>query len=124
VAESRLRLGAGSELARLEAELEGVQARAAMAALAERQNLRKEFLERGTAIEELLRRQQQAELRQEVLVAQRALAVARERLAVLEQRRARGAVEELEVLRARVEVRERELELQKLGARLRGGGGG
>jgi hypothetical protein len=120
-AERRLRLGAGSELARLQAEVEAVRAKAAMAVLVERQRLRQEFLERGTAIEELLRRQQDAELRQGVLVAQRALEAAREQLALVERRRAAGAAAELEVLKAQVEVRELELELQRLGARLRGG---
>ena len=120
-AERRLRVGAGSDLARLEAGLEVGRARAAMAALAEVRNLRAEFLERGTAIEELLRRRQVAELRQDVLLAQQAVSVARERLLLLERRRAVGAAQELEVLRARVLLREREMELQLLGRRLRGG---
>ena len=119
--ERRVRVGAADPLARLEAEGDVARARASLAALAERQNLRREFLEKGTPIDELVRRQQRAELRSEAMVAQQALAIARERLSLLEKSRAAGAAGELDVLRARVAVGEREIELQRLMSRLRGG---
>ena len=82
--------------------------------LAERLALRKEFLENGTSVEQLSRRLDDAQLRQDIVVAQQSLVLAQTRLSALEKRRAVGAAGELETLRAQLEMRERQLEIQKL----------
>jgi hypothetical protein len=118
-ASRRERLGIVGPLVPLEAELAVTQARAHLASLAERGKLRREFLEAGTPVEELLRRQEQADLRVEAMVAQQRVTLARERLSTLERGHAVGTVTQLEVLRAMVTLREQELELQVLARRIR-----
>jgi hypothetical protein len=115
----RVRVGAATELESLEPDLSLARARRDFAVLAERLALRKEFLERGTPIDQLTRRLEQAELRQDVVVAQRSLEVARTRAAALAKRKAVGAVGELELMKAQVELKEREIELDQLWRRLR-----
>ncbi|MDB4917184.1 MAG: hypothetical protein JWM95_4828 [Gemmatimonadetes bacterium] len=110
----RVRAGVLGETANQEAELALARATRDLAVLAERLTLRKEYLEKGTPVEQLMRRLEQAELRQDVAVTQRALELARDRAATLEKRRAVGAGEQLEVLKAQVERKEREIELQQL----------
>lgn len=110
----RVRAGAASSVANLEAELALARARRDLIVLAERLTLRKEFLEKGTPVEQLMRRLEQMELRQDVVVTQHAVEVARDRAATLEKRRAAGAGEELEMMKAQVEMKEREIELQQL----------
>jgi hypothetical protein len=119
-AQRRARIGAGTELARRDADIDVARARATMVVLAERFKLRREFVEKGTPVEQLLRRLGEVELRQDAQVAQQAFALARDRLAMLEKQRAVGIVGELDVLKARLEVKEREQELQRLALRLRG----
>lgn len=121
-AERRARVGAGSELAVLEASGEVARARGALAVVAKRLELRREFLEHGTAVEELQRRLDETTLRADAMGAQRGLELARARLTTLERQRQAGAVGELEVMRAQVEVKERELELHRIAQQLRGRG--
>jgi hypothetical protein len=115
----RVRVGAETELSGLEAGVDLARARAAMALLAERLNLRREFLEKGTPVDRLLQRFEQAQLRQDATVAQQTLNIAHERLTLIEKQRAAGVTDDLAVLKARVEVKEREIELQQILLRLR-----
>ena len=115
----RVRAGVVSEVASAESDVEVARARRELIVLAERLALRKEYLDKGTAIDALARRLESAELRQDVVVAQRAMDVARVRASLLEKRKAVGAAEELDVMRANLELKERELELQRLARRLK-----
>ena len=114
----RVRFGLASELTGLDAEVDVARARRDLAVLVERMALRREFVEKGTAVAELTRRLQKAEVTQDIAVAQRALQVAQQRATLLERRWKAGLVQELDLLRARVEVKEREIELERLGRRL------
>lgn len=122
--ERRVRMGAVSELERGQAQLEVARANAALAAMAERLSLRREFIEKATPAEELARRLETAQLRQDVRVAQQSLELARARAANVERQRAVGAATELDAMRAQVEVKEREIDLSRLVAQLRRLGGG
>jgi len=112
--ERRARVGAGSELATVEASAEVTRARGAMAVLAQKQALRKEFVDRGTPVEQLTARLATAQLQQDVVVAQQELKLAQERAARLERQREAGVVAESELIQAKLKVQERELELQQL----------
>ena len=114
----RVRVGAEGELSAAEAELAVARARAALGALAERQTLRREFVERGTAGDQLVRRLRQAELRLDAHVAQQAVRLAQERLALARRQHAIGHLDQIELLRAELALRERELELQLLAREL------
>lgn len=122
-ADRRARVGAGSDLARLDAELAVTRARAALGVLAEQRTLRKEFLERGTPAERLARRLRQQQLRLDAMVAETAVKVARERLELIRKQRAVGLVGELDQLKAEVELKEREAELASIARQLRALGG-
>ena len=116
----RERVGAGTGIDRLEAELEVTRARAAMGVLAEQQKLRKEFLELATPGDQLARRLQRQQLMMDAMVADQAMKSARERLELVRRQRAAGAASELDQLRAEVELKEREAELMALARQLRG----
>ena len=122
--ERRVRMGAVSELERAAAQLNVAQANAALAALAERLSLRREFVENATPADELARRLETAQLRQDFRVAEEALKLARARLLNVERQHAVGAATELDLMRAQVELKERELELTQLAMQLRRVGGG
>jgi len=119
IADRRVRAGVASEVSNLDADVGLARARRELAMLAERLALRKEFLDKGTPIEELSRRLDQAQVRQDIDVARQSLNLAQERVSILEKRRAVGASGELEVLKAQVEMKERQIELQQLAKRLR-----
>lgn len=110
----RVRAGASSTAASMEAQLDVARATREMVVLAGRLSLRKEFLEKATPVEQLARRLEETELRQDAVVAQQALELARVRAALVEKSRAAGAVGDLEVMRAQLEMKEREIELQRL----------
>jgi hypothetical protein len=118
-ADRRVRVGAASEAASLDAELAVTRAQSDLAVAAERLALRKEFLEKGTAIEQLTQRLEQMELKQNVAVAQSSLNVARQRAALLDKLHAAGSADELEALKAQLELKQREFELQALVRRLK-----
>jgi len=118
-AERRVRVGAALQETQIEAQGEALRARAALAVLAARLNLRREFLEKGTSVDELSRRLREEELRQDAYSAQQALGLARERLALIEKQKAVGAVGDIDLLTAQLHVREREIELQRLAEQLR-----
>lgn len=118
-AERQFRVGAVPELAVQDAKLELTRARAALGTLAERRKLRKEFIDQGTAVDQLNRRFQQAQVRFDAMVAQEAVNVLRQRLEALRKQHAIGAASELDVLRAEIDLKEREAELQLLARQLR-----
>lgn len=117
--ERRVRAGAEGELPGLEAELEVVRARAVFGVLAERRTLRREFLAKATTEAQLARRLRQAELRFDAQVAKQGTQLSAERLALARKRQAVGLVDQIEVLKAELELRERERELQLLAQQLR-----
>jgi hypothetical protein len=110
----RVSIGTVSQSAQAEAEVELVRARAGLAFLAEQRALRREFVEKGTAAEDLARRLGAAQTKMELEIAQQALTLARIKLDALVKLRDVGTVTRLEVMRAEVELRERELELNQL----------
>ena len=112
--ERRERAGATSEFATLEARVEVERARAAMAVLAQRLTLRKEFVERGTPIEQLSARLATTELQQDIAVAQQEVTLAQQRAAQAERQRAAGVVTEFYLVQAKLKALEREVELQQL----------
>jgi len=115
--ERRERVGAASDVATLEAKVEVERARAAMTVLAQRSMLRKEFVERGTPVEQLSARLANTELQQDIAVAQQELTLARQRAALAERQRAAGIVTEFYLVQSKLKAQERELELQQLMAR-------
>jgi outer membrane protein TolC len=117
--EPRVRAGVVTEVARVEAQLAVERARAGLAVLADRLALRREFVEKNTPADQLMNRLEASTLRQDTRVAQAALALAQMRLKRLEDMHTAGAVADVEVLRAQLEVKERELELQRAAAQLR-----
>jgi outer membrane protein TolC len=117
--EPRVRAGVVSEIARSESQLAVERARAALAVLADRWTLRREFVEKNTPADQLMNRFEAASIRQDIRVARAALDLAQMRLKKLEDMRTAGVVAEVEVLRARVEVKERELQLQRAAMQLR-----
>jgi predicted kinase len=119
-AEDRWRVGSVPEMTVQDARLELTKARAALGTLAERRKLRKEFVEQGTDVEQLNRRFQQAQARFDAMVVQEAVKVMLERVKLLRERRAVGEASELDVLRAEIELKEREAELLLLARQLRG----
>jgi len=118
-ADRRVRVGMATEAASLDAEVAVSRARRDLAVAAEQLTLRKEFLEKGTSIDQLLQRLEQMELKQNVAVAQSSLNLARQRAALMERLQGVGAAEDLEALKAQLEVKEREIELQQLARRLK-----
>ena len=118
-ADRRVRVGMATEAASLDAEVAVARARGDLAVAAERLALRKEFLEKGTSIEQLTQRLEQTELKQNIAVAQSLLNLARQRSALLDRLQAAGAAEDLEALKARLDVKQHELDLQQLARRLK-----
>jgi hypothetical protein len=114
----RVRAGVVSDLANQEAELDVARAQREIVVLATRLLLRAEFLEKKTPIDQLLQKLVQQELQADARIAQRALTLARARASALDKRHAAGARDELELMRAQLEVKEREVELQRLLQRL------
>ena len=118
-ADRRVRVGAASELTRLDAELEVTRARAALGIAAERRKLRQEFVERATPAEQLASRLQHHQLRLDAMVGETAVRVARQRLDLITRQRAVGVVGEVEQLKAELELKEREMELQSIARQLK-----
>ena len=119
-AELRIRAGVTMTTKLLDAQAELVRARALMEELATRLKLREEYLQKGTRVQELQRRLDETQTRIEADASQRMLSLERERLVVLEKQFSAGAVDEIELMKARLAVREREMELQRYMLRLRG----
>lgn len=118
-AERRVRVGVGTEFDRLDADSAFAVARSAIGVASIRIQLRKEFLEKGTPIDQLGHRLAQTRVQLEALLAQDLLKIAQQRVALLEKRHAVGADDDLALLKARVSLKERELELAQVGVRLK-----
>lgn len=120
--ERKIRLGAALSSSGFDAEEELVRTRALLTELATRLKLREEFVEKGTDVQELQRRLDETQLQLDADASQRLLLLEQKRLVELEKRFSAGTVDELEVMKARLAVREREVELQRLALRLRSRG--
>jgi outer membrane protein TolC len=81
--------------------------------------LRKEFLSQGTPGEQLTRRFQQAQVRFDAYVASEAVKVLRQRLEAVRKQHTIGAASDLDLLRAEIQLKEREAELALLARQLR-----
>ena len=114
----RVAVGAAEESQAATADLDFVRARGELAILAERLRARAEFLEKGTPVQDLARRIERVEVQQSIVAAQQALRAAQAAVTLLERRRAVGAAQEVEVLRARLAVAEQQVELERLSKRL------
>jgi hypothetical protein len=115
----RVAVGALSDLELSDADVALLRARGDLAVLAARSEARTEFLSKHTSVDELMRRVERTEVQQAVIVAQRGLATAQKRLTLVEQRMQAGAASETDVLRARLDVGERQIDLQKAALRLK-----
>lgn len=113
------RVGTVGEVALLDARLQMIKEQAALGTLAERQKLRKEFIDQGTAVDQLNRRFQQVQVRHDAHVAQEAVNLLRRRLEAVRNQRAVGSATELDLLRAEYQLKEKEFELQLLARQLR-----
>ncbi len=96
-----------------------IRERAALGALAERRKLRKEFIDQGTAGDQLNRRFQLVQVRFDAYVVQETVNVLRRRLDAARKQHGAGTASELDVLRAEYELKEKEYELQMLARQLR-----
>jgi hypothetical protein len=114
----RVSVGAAAQTQLGEADLAVVRARGELLSLAERIKARAAFLQKRTPIEELTRQIERTEVQQQIVIAQQALRNSQATLALLERQRAVGANNEIDVLRGRLDVAERELELRRLSERL------
>jgi hypothetical protein len=110
----RFNAGTETELVRAAAELELVSARAALAILHDRRVLRREYIEKGTAADELARRHEMTQLRQELEIQNEALRLAEARLVTVRDLFKTGTATRLEVMRAEVELQERHLMMKQL----------
>jgi hypothetical protein len=119
-AQRRVRVGADDSTAQLQAEERLTRARADFSVLAVKLGLRKEFLEKHTPVDSLLARLAHVQLQQDVLVAQERTKVAREQLDLIQKRHAVGQAADLDLLRAKLEMQESQIELKRLVDRLRG----
>lgn len=115
----QFRAGVVSERNVLEASLDVTRARSALGVLMEKQKLRQEFVARGTPVEQLNRNYREAQLRFDVMAGLEAVNLLKHRYDALKKQQASGAASELDVLRAQVEMLEREAEVQLLARQLR-----
>lgn len=113
-AERRVRVGAADALSQREASLEFSRSRARLYLLAERLSLRKEFLMKGSDAEMLQRKLRESEVRMDATVAADELRLAEARLEMTRKRQAAGAVDQLDVLRAELAMREQQVTVQRL----------
>ena len=118
-AERQWRVGSVGELAVQDAGLKAIRERVALGTLAERRKLRKEFIDLGTSGDQLNRRFQQVQVRNDAYVAQETVNVLRRRLEAVRKQHAVGTASELDLLRAEYELKEKEYELQLLARQLR-----
>ena len=114
----RVSVGAAQESQLSEAELELLTARANLVVLSTRMKARQDFLQKSTPVQELTRQIERSELQQRLVVAQQALRNAQAALALAQRQRDAGVIMEVDLLRARLAVAERELDLRQLADRL------
>lgn len=116
--ERRYDVGATSRLAILDAQLDVARARGALQLLGIKADLRQQFLRDALSVADVERELQRQNLLVEADLAQRVHSLAAARLANLRELNALGQAEQLEVMRAEVEVLERAHELQRIARRL------
>lgn len=121
IAERRFRATGQDDGSLTSARLAVIHAQGQLSVLGEQLTLRKEFLERGTPPAQLAKRVETAQLRADAMYAQAELEAAKSRLAIVQKKRALGIASEIDSLRAELAVKELEIELQRLAARLRAG---
>lgn len=117
-AERRHRVGATSGLALQEPQIALAHARSEMQRLAGMLDLREAFLEENLAVADVERRVQRHELVVEAERVRILHGIAVDRLANLRERQAVGAAEQLEVMRANVQVMERQMEMLQIARQL------
>jgi hypothetical protein len=117
--ERRARAGVATEVERLAAAADVARAKGALSVIAAKLQLRAEFVAKGTPVEELARRLDKAQVTQDAYVAQQELTLARARLDVAVKQRRLGIVDDVQVLRAQLDVAQRNLELSRLASRLK-----
>lgn len=115
----RVAVGAASELELADAELEILRHRALLAVVVERLKAREEYIQKKTPVSELYARIEKTNLEHTVNVLHRAMTIAQQRLALVEKRQQVGAASEVDVLRARLDLTERQVELQSAVQRLK-----
>ncbi len=113
------RVGVVTDVVVSEARAGVEETRDQLGLLAMKLSLRKEFLEKGLATEDVARRLQRTELQFELQGTMRALRGAEARLQRAKERARVGVVSELEVKRAEVEVLELSIRLKQLEAQYR-----
>lgn len=119
VMDRRFRAGAATDVERLAAAANVARARGALSVIAAKLNLRAEFLQKGTAIDDLTRRLDRAQVQQDAYVGQQELLLARARLDLAEKQHRLGTTDDVSLLRARLDVAQRNLEMSRLAERLR-----
>ncbi|HEX3928340.1 MAG TPA: hypothetical protein VHW65_10110 [Gemmatimonadales bacterium] len=110
----QVNVGMASALALAEAQEAFMLAESTLKLGADRLALRKEFLERHTPADQLASRLAVAQRQVDVENAALAVGVAQKRLDTVQRLHAAGATGDLEVLRAQLELKEREVEIQRL----------
>jgi outer membrane protein TolC len=110
----RLNAGAVDRLAVLESQAVLQKAQADLTLIARKIELRDQYVTKQTTFEALSRTINDLELRNEYQVAAQGLQLASERLDLMQKRRAAGAAQDVDVLRAELEVRERQIEVRNL----------
>lgn len=118
-AERRFRAGAEDEGVVTNTRLKVIHVQGYLSVLAEQLKLRDEFLAHGTPPGQLIERLEAAQLRADASFGQAELSAAKARLAIVEKMRAMGKANDVDLLRAQLAVKELEIELQRLAARLR-----
>jgi hypothetical protein len=117
-AERGFRVGSVTQLARGEAVSVVEQARGEMNLLAQKLMLRRQFFEEQLSPEEITRRFQRLELVGQFQQSEMQLRLAQERMALAEKNRLAGTAAEIDVMRAKLEVMERNLERLRLSRQL------
>jgi hypothetical protein len=114
----RFDAGAADRIAVLESKATLDAAQAELALLARKIQLREQYLTKQMSFEAASKSIEELDLRNQYQLATGALQIASERLALLEKRKTMGAAEDMEVLRAQLDVRVHELEVRNLANRL------
>jgi hypothetical protein len=117
-AERGFRVGSVAQLARGEAVSVLEQARGDMNLLAQELMLRRQFFEEQLSPEELTRRFQRLELVGQLQRSETQLRLAQERVALAEKSHVAGTASDIELMRARLDVMERNLERVQLARQL------
>ncbi len=118
-AQRKSNVGLGSQVTEDEQRVRVAQARAAMADAASQLALRKQFLAQKTSVDVLSRELERSRLDQELEVTRLQVELARTRVAAAERQQKAGAADDLDVMKAQVELKQSQLQLQRLAAQLR-----